>query len=151
MTIRQVRADTLAEWRVSLRNATEIEPLLTTWRWYRSCNSAMRKGSSPMVMFLMALCLTVFGLAVSALAFGAATRDSPAEVEPRAEQSLPVVPSHFFVAHVPQVAAIPRVPLEVLLSQIERHVRLEYAAAESFIDFPSAESLHSRTMSPLVH
>jgi hypothetical protein len=104
-----------------------------------------------MVMFLMVLSMAVFGMAVCALAFGAATREAHAAVETRAEQPLPVAPSHFFVAQVPQVAPIPRVPIEVLLAQIERHVRLEYAAAESFIDFPSSESLHSRTMSPLVH
>ena len=104
-----------------------------------------------MVMFLMVLSMAVFGLAVCALAFGAATREVRDEVEVRVEQPLAVVPSHFFVAQAPQVAPIPRVSLEVLLAQIERHVRLEYAAAESFIDFPSSESLHSRTMSPLVH
>ena len=104
-----------------------------------------------MVMFLMAVCMTVFGLAVSALAFGAATRDQRGDVDMRLEQALPVVPSRFFMADVPQDSPMPRVPIEVLLAQIERHVRLEHAAAESFIDFPSSESLHSRTMSPLVH
>ena len=104
-----------------------------------------------MIMFLMALCMAVFGLAISALAFGAATRGSREESEARVEQALPVTPSHFFVAEAPHQAPMARVPLEVLLGQIERHVRLEYAAAESFIDFPSSESLHSRTMSPLMH
>jgi len=104
-----------------------------------------------MIMFLMALCMAVFGLAMTALAFGAATRSTGADVETRVEQSLPVVPSHFFVADAPHQAPMSGVPLEVLLGQIERHVRLEYAAAESFIDLPSAESLHTRTMSPLMH
>jgi hypothetical protein len=45
----------------------------------------------------------------------------------------------------------PRVPIEALLLQIERHIRLEQAAAESFLDYPTVESLHTRTMSPLVH
>jgi hypothetical protein len=39
----------------------------------------------------------------------------------------------------------------VLLLQIDRHVRLEQAAAESFLDAPTTASLHSRTTSPLVH
>ena len=47
--------------------------------------------------------------------------------------------------------ARPNVPLEVLLLQIERHVRLEQAAAESFIHLPSPEALNLRTQSPLVH
>ena len=105
-----------------------------------------------MVMFLMALCMTVFGLAVSALAFGAATREPRGEVEHVAAHALPVMPSRFFVAEAaPQDPQIPRVSLEVLLAQIERHVRLEHAAAESFLDFPTSETLHSRTASPLVH
>jgi len=41
--------------------------------------------------------------------------------------------------------------IEVLLAQIERHVRLEQAAAESFLYDPTVESLHGRTASPLVH
>ena len=45
----------------------------------------------------------------------------------------------------------PQCPIEALLLQIERHVRLEQAAAESFQQAPTAESLHIRTMSPLVH
>ncbi len=44
-----------------------------------------------------------------------------------------------------------RVPIEALLLQIERHVQLEQAAAESFHFAPTVEALHSRTMSPLVH
>jgi hypothetical protein len=43
------------------------------------------------------------------------------------------------------------VPIEVFLAQIERHIRLEQAAAESFLSAPSLESLHGRTVSPLVH
>jgi hypothetical protein len=106
-----------------------------------------------MVMLLMALCIAMFGVAVSALAFGAATRGNENQVAAPAEEALSVEPSRFFVEHVPATAAppMPRVPIEVLLAQIERHVRLEHAAAESFIDFPTAESLHCRTMSPLVH
>jgi len=106
-----------------------------------------------MEMFLMGLCLAVFGLAVSAIAFGAATRGNAPEEALRVEEALPVVPSRFFVDRLPIIVEppAPRVPIEVLLAQIERHVRLEQAAAESFIDFPTAESLHCRTSSPLVH
>ena len=45
----------------------------------------------------------------------------------------------------------PVVPIEVLLLQIERHVRLEQAAAESFHDAPTVEALHAPTTSPLMH
>ncbi len=114
-----------------------------------------------MVMFLMAVCLSLFGLAVTAMAFGAATRNDqpgePAQPEQRPVMAIPMEAPRFFVdtgkpitAQLP-IAAQTRIPVEVLLSQIERHVRLEQAAAESFLEFPTAESLHSRTTSPLVH
>jgi hypothetical protein len=113
-----------------------------------------------MVMFLMALCLSMFGLAVTAMAFGAATRDERTmeAAQPAVKPALPVSlsPSRFFtdlpiVPAVPLAAARPQVPIEVLLLQIDRHVRLEQAAAESFLDYPTVSSLHSRTASPLVH
>jgi hypothetical protein len=114
-----------------------------------------------MVMFLMALCLSMFGLAVTALAFGAATRDErpreAAQPELQPVLALPMDAPRFFVDTGKPIPSqrpspvIPRVPIEVLLMQIERHVRLEQAAAESFLDSPTSESLHSRTTSPLVH
>jgi hypothetical protein len=113
-----------------------------------------------MVMFLMVLCMSVFGLAISALAFGAATRGLAVEKEePLAaavDERLAAVPEHFFVRdvapqRVPAGRLAAKVPVEVFLAQIERHIRLEQAAAESFLSAPSPESLHGRTMSPLVH
>jgi hypothetical protein len=104
-----------------------------------------------MVMFLMAMCISVFGLAVCAIAFGAATRDERRQPELSLDQQLALAPQRFFAEDRTMAAAQPQVPLEVLLLQIERHVRLEQAAAESFIDFPTRESLHCRTVSPLVH
>jgi hypothetical protein len=105
-----------------------------------------------MEMFLMALCMSLLGVAVTAIAFGAATREEAGEAE-----TLPVrpaaapAPTRFFVEEMPVMATEPRVPIEALLLQIERHIRLEQAAAESFLDCPTAQSLHSRTTSPLVH
>jgi len=40
-------------------------------------------------------------------------------------------------------------PLDALLLQLEHHVRLEQAAAESFLHNPTVESLHYPTASPL--
>lgn len=110
-----------------------------------------------MVMFLMVLCLSMFGLAVTCLAFAAATGGIPSAVQDRVEAqpeerpALALRKPRFFVDELPAPVAQPRVPLEVLLAQIERHVRLEQAAAESFLVSPTPQSLHSRTMSPLVH
>jgi len=100
----------------------------------------------------MALCMSMLGVAVTAIAFGAATRDEVREADaiPAVKPVAAPAPTRFFVEEMP-VASQPRVPIEALLLQIERHIRLEQAAAESFLDCPTAQSLHSRTSSPLVH
>ena len=104
-----------------------------------------------MEMFLMALALSLLGVAVSAGLFAAATRDAD---EPRvldtAVARRPAASAGFFV-DLPLPPARPSVPIEVLLLQIERHVRLEQAAGESFLYAPTAQSLHSRTSSPLLN
>lgn len=102
----------------------------------------------------MAFALSLLGVAVSAALFAAATRDvrDAPEEGPRLPASLPS--PQFFAGATPlphAPSAPPRVPIEALLLQIERHIRLEQAAAESFLQRPTRESLHSRTMSPLVH
>ncbi len=106
-----------------------------------------------MEMFLMALCMSLLGVAVTAIAFGAATREETSNLEavPEAKPVPTLAPARFFVDEMPVSASQPRVPIEALLLQIERHIRLEQAAAESFLDCPTAQSLHSRTSSPLVH
>jgi hypothetical protein len=103
-----------------------------------------------MEMFLMALALSIFGLAVCAIAFGAATRtDQRPEVPVRTQ--LELSPERFFAEKPKAFHRQPQVPIEVLLLQIEQHVRLEQAAAESFISLPSPAALNCRTESPLVH
>jgi hypothetical protein len=110
-----------------------------------------------MEMLLMGACLSVFGLAVACLAFGAATRTPGDELAaaPAVEEKVfkaAVAPTRFFVEPpiIPAVART-RVPIEALLLQIENHVRLEHAAAESFLESPNPSLLHSRTVSPLVN
>jgi hypothetical protein len=53
--------------------------------------------------------------------------------------------ARFFVE--PAAATPRRVPIEALLLEIENHVRLEQAAAESFVEFPTPAMLHSKTSS----
>jgi hypothetical protein len=103
-----------------------------------------------MTMFLMAVALSMFGLAVTAMAFGAATRGESKPAVPLQPQ-LDLAPARFFADNPKAFHRQPHVPLEVLLLQIEQHVRLEQAAAESFISLPSPEALNCRTQSPLVH
>jgi hypothetical protein len=103
-----------------------------------------------MEMLLMGAVLAMFGLAVSCLAFGAATREEPAAPQEavKAETAL----ARFFCdTPALPVAARTRVPIEALLLQIEDHVRLEHAAAECFVESPNSTLLHSRTISALVN
>lgn len=110
-----------------------------------------------MEMLLMALCISLFGLAVAALSFNAATSGQEREEQapaPSVEPGVPVAepaPSQFFVEGLRVPEARPRVPLEALLLELENHVRLEQAAAESFLAAPSSSLLHCRTTSPLIH
>jgi hypothetical protein len=112
-----------------------------------------------MAMFLMILTMSVFCFAVACVAFGAATREEQdvqvARPIARPGIHLSLAQPRFFSdaadASLAASAGPQQVPLEVLLLQIDRHVRLEQAAAESFLEAPTTASLHSRTTSPLVH
>jgi hypothetical protein len=115
-----------------------------------------------MEMFLMLVAMSLLGTAVSAALFGAATHGQKRELWSAAAR--PSQPQRFFAPEQAATAApeapeptpgrpLPPqpVPLDLLLLQIERHVRLEQAAAESFHETPTGQSLHSRTTSPLVN
>ena len=106
-----------------------------------------------MEMFLMVLCMSMFGLAVTAIAFGAAARpgsSSPVQPELRPVKAVP--PGRFFTDQImPPAAPRTHVPTEHLLRQIENHVRLEQAAAESFLESPSHAQLHTKTTSAFVN
>ncbi len=108
-----------------------------------------------MEMLLMGLCVSAFGLAVVALAFRAATRSESSQ--PVLRPDVPAVEAassaRFFPNRVtvPAMVPHPQVPIDLLLLQIENHVRLEHAAAESFIGFPSEAMLHSKTASTFVN
>jgi hypothetical protein len=117
-----------------------------------------KQGGIRMDMFVMGLCFTCIGLAVTAMAFVAATHPQTAP-PPAAQPELAAVkaaPAHFFGDSVQATRSIPvqvpvQVPVALLLQQIEHHVRLEQAAAESFVAYPTESLLHSKTTSPLVN
>jgi hypothetical protein len=104
-----------------------------------------------MEMFLMVFCIGVFGLAVTALSMNAAAPPE-AKSELQTDHEILVMPARFFSDGVKTpVVGQAQVPIEALLLQIDNHVRLEQAAAESFLQHPTAAQLHSRTISTLVH
>jgi hypothetical protein len=98
--------------------------------------------------------MSAFGVVVLALAFRAAA--GPAESAQSLKPALPArpaAPAHFFADRVlPTIPSPqPQVPIEVLLREIEDHVRLEQAAAESYVDFPTEALLYCKTTSPFVN
>ena len=111
-----------------------------------------------MDMLLMDLCFGVVGVVFVALAFGAAMRSESwnSAVQPELPLVKAAAPARFFSDRVAAPRTVPPappwpVPIEVLLLQIENHVRLEQAAAESFLAFPTQALLHSKTASPFVN
>ena len=104
-----------------------------------------------MVLALVGISLVLTAVTAVLLASLARSGDTAGQAAVNAVR--PVGTPHFFESgvHVPDPVTLTRVPLEVLLLQIEQHVRLEHAAAELFNQYPTVESLHRRTASPLVH
>lgn len=108
-----------------------------------------------MEMFLSCLCVSVLGLGVAAVALGAARRREPSD--PAAQPELPrgdaIALNRFSsdCAPAPPAGQPRAIPIELLLLQIENHVRLEQAAAESFLESPTHALLYSKTTSPFVN
>jgi len=100
-----------------------------------------------MMMFLSILCASAVVLAVLVAVFST--------IEPTEhkgiEMGIPARPAKFFAADSLRSSAHDDLAIDVMLAQIERHVRLEQAAAESFLDVPTPETLHSGTSSPLAN
>jgi hypothetical protein len=104
-----------------------------------------------MMMFLMIASMSVLALALMALVTSAGR--IPEEKPPEILELRPMVSGspHFFGrVHAPNSRAA-HVPIEVLINEIERHVRLEQAAAETFLAQPAIDLLHSPSASRLVN
>jgi hypothetical protein len=117
-----------------------------------------------MEMFLMVMVLSLLGVGVSALLFAAATRDQAGR--PTGSTAPRVTPERprFFIpraeagdgpwaAEPPLTAELPLTAeqlarTEMLLAQLETHIRREQAAAESFVHSPTPAALYGRVTSP---
>ena len=99
-----------------------------------------------MEMFLTVLALSIAGVLVSGVLFVVAARDREAEARPAFYGSA-ADEERFFMLR-PAVAQ-PRAGSERLVLQVERHLRLEAAVAEAFLQLPSVDALRVRTLSPL--
>ncbi|MGA7886543.1 MAG: hypothetical protein WCA44_12435 [Acidobacteriaceae bacterium] len=108
-----------------------------------------------MDMFLMCLCIAGLGFGVAAIALRAATppESSESAAQPEMRRVNVVALNRFSSGRAAAAPAIPAhpVPIELLLLQIENHVRLEQAAAELFLESPTHDLLYSKTPSPFVN
>ena len=105
-----------------------------------------------MEIFLMTFALSLVGVLVSGVLFAAASRAAqPAEQSALVSAAIAAGEERFFMMRpaAPSLPAGAPVSADVLALQIERHVRLEQAAAERFHQFPSVEALRTPTLSPL--
>ena len=105
-----------------------------------------------MEIFLMVFALSLVGVLVSGVLFAAASRVAqPAERSALVSPAIAAEEERFFMMRPPASRAPAGAPVSagVLALQIERHVRLEQAAAERFHQFPSVEALRTPTLSPL--
>lgn len=100
-----------------------------------------------MLMFLTILSMSLLALAVCAAAFGLATA-GVRQPESRPERRPVVEPPHFFANAAARPRLESQVPIEVLLGDIERHIRLEQAAAEAFLAGPTLDGLHEQPGRP---
>lgn len=101
-----------------------------------------------MEMFLTVLSLSLAGVLVSGVLFAVATRERDGlGAHPAFSAAAAVDEERFFMLRPP--AGEREGGGEALVLQIERHVRLERAVAEAFLQFPSVDALRARTLSPL--
>jgi hypothetical protein len=104
-----------------------------------------------MFMFLSVLAATFAALSVGALVVTAGSSQRPESLTFAPDLAKDVDESQFFGTEAETPVLPHLVPVEVVLSQLQQHVRLEQAAAESFLAGPTSASLHSRTESPFVN
>jgi len=104
-----------------------------------------------MMMFLSLLCLSLLAVAVlSMIVYGATPRDAArADIRPAATVSLG--PSRFFAGDLVSPPDRPQLSVDAVVAQLERHVRLEQAAAESFLEIPAPDTLHAPSASRFVN
>ena len=103
-----------------------------------------------MQTILMGVAICLFGVVVTVLLVAVAFRqesngDTTAEPDPTKRQSL--TGEQFFLEGTSDPSVEAEVGGDPLLLKLQRHVRVEHEAAETFLRGPSVESLHAPPVS----
>jgi hypothetical protein len=102
-----------------------------------------------LALFFVSLVLTVVTAILLSSALGTADSSAPVRETPHLN-----VPPRFFASDIPlsmPAGSASAVPIELLVLEIERHVRLEREVAESFHLSPTPQTLHVHAAPPLMH
>jgi hypothetical protein len=94
-----------------------------------------------LVFIILAACL--FAATLTAVSFLIPFQGVEEEVVPQQVEAPEIAPAQFFLEQVAATGLETPRPLQSVLSQLELHLRQEQAAAEAFLQGPSAESLHA--------
>lgn len=103
-----------------------------------------------MLMFLTILAASLFAMAILSLTSLGLSPDEERMHEVKPGLEIPMGAARFF-GDSDAAPAGAGVPIEVLLSQLEQHVRIEQAAAETFLAMPTRERLNASSTSPLIN
>ena len=106
-----------------------------------------------MAMVIALLSVSLVLTVITAIVLSAVLRDADSSAPVR-ESSHPNAPPRFFatdITHPVQAAGASPVPIEILVLEIERHVRQERGVAESFHLSPTPQTLHVHAAAPLMH
>lgn len=105
-----------------------------------------------MITFASLVVMSALGIAICAALLKAASPAEAAPVQLQPELAVEAAAPRFFAVRSKDAERDHEmVPIELLISRIERHVQLEQAAAETFLDVPTTEALQSRTTSALLN
>ena len=103
-----------------------------------------------MQVLLVVLSLWLLGMMLTGFAFWAAAGEGDPDEVPVASRKVWVPAEQFFLEEAEELVPNSGSLVAVSLLQLERHVRLEHAAAERFLRILTVESLHAPTSSPLM-
>ena len=98
---------------------------------------------------LISFSIVVVGVMGAVLLFSVAMRDRGEQAPPQPGERFHSPEGEFFLTEASNPEGGGALASETILLQLERHFRLEEAAAAGFLDNPNVQALHAPSFSPL--